>query len=82
MTTAYWRRKERLYSNCGLELGLEIGSFNPSRLQPTTKELSLHLRKASEETNKRASNRGTKIQNTVKVNLKAIFDTFSRSCNG
>ena len=31
-TTAYWRCKERLYSFCGLELGLEIGSFNPSRL--------------------------------------------------
>ena len=23
MTTAYWRCKERLYSNCGLKLGLE-----------------------------------------------------------
>ena len=35
MTTAYWRRKERVYSFCGLELGLETGScFNPSQLRP------------------------------------------------
>ena len=34
MTTAYWRRKERLYSFCGLELGLESSCFNPSQLRP------------------------------------------------
>ena len=33
-TTAYWRCKERLYSFCGLELGLESSHFNPSQLQP------------------------------------------------
>ena len=74
MTTAYWRRKERLYSFCGLELGLETGScFNPSQLQPIHRATELQ------------SFRGTKIQNTVKKPLKATeshFRHFLRSCNG
>ena len=50
-TTAYWRRKERLYSNCGLELGLEIGSSssNPSQLSTSAyKELQSFKTRASE----------------------------------
>ena len=32
-TTAYWRRKERVYFG-GLEMGREKGSLNPSHLGP------------------------------------------------
>ena len=69
MTTAYWRRKERLYSNCGLKLGLETGSFNPSCLQPA--QLELHSFTASQLQNKRYEN----LEN-CKSQLKAIFNTF------
>ena len=68
MTTAYWRCKERLYSNCGLELGLE-SSFNPSQLQPIQQLQSYRATRASEL---------QRYENTehCKSQLKAIFDTF------
>ena len=72
MTTAYWRHKERLYSTCGLELGLETGSFNPSHLQP--------IQRASELQSYRARNQSfrAKYENLehCESQLKAIFDTF------
>ena len=63
MTTAYWRRKERLYPNCGLELGLEIGSFNPSHLQPI-QELQSFITQRYENLEHCESQ------------LQAVFDTF------
>ena len=72
MTTAYWRCKERLYSNCGLELGLEIGSFNPSHLQPIQELQSF---RASELRNQIFRARYENLEH-CESQLKAIFDTF------
>ena len=40
MTTAYWRCKERLYSNCRLELGLE-SSFKSKSAMTNTRATEL-----------------------------------------
>ena len=78
-TTAYWRRKERLYSFFffGLELGLESSCFNPSQLRPIQEIQSFESRASElqELQSFRASNRGTKTQNTVKHRKTLFFDT-------
>ena len=74
MTTAYWRCKERLYSivdsNWDLKAVLIQVSYDQYKSFRATELQELQ----SFET--RASEQGTKIQNTVKVNKKAVFDTF------
>ena len=71
MTTAYWRHKERLYSFCGLELGLESSCFNPSQLQPIQELQSYRATRASELRTQRYEN-----TEHCESQLKAIFDTF------
>ena len=87
--TAYWRRKERVYSSCGLDLGLEIGSSssNPSHLRPIqelqsfipTKEGNRELQSYKSYQSFRASNPGTKTLKTLK---NTVFYYIFKSCNG
>ena len=58
---------------CGLELGLESSCFNPSQLRPIQELQSYKSFRATQSF--RASNRGTKIQNTVKHRKTLFFNT-------
>ena len=74
MTTAYWRRKERLYSFVDSNWDLKAVVLIQVSYDQYTELQELQ------------SFRGTKIQNTVKKPLKATEShfrhTFPKSCNG
>ena len=73
MTTAYWRRKERLYSfihSFGLELGLESSHFKSKSATKLHRASELRIQ----------SFRATKLRTEVRKHRKTPY--FSRSCNG
>ena len=75
MTTAYWRRKERLYSfihSFGLELGLESSCF---KIQVSYDQYRATRASELQSFEQRYEN----AQNTVKHRKTPYF---SRSCNG
>ena len=65
----------REYIHCGLELGLESSCFNPSQLRPIQRASELQSYTELQSFESRASNRGTKTQNTVKHRKTLFFDT-------